>query len=197
VLLSVGYKEAMGALAVLIALIAYGIYGWQTITGQARPHPLSWVIFGILTGTGYLVQLDQDAGAGSWVMGVTAAICFILAAMSVHKGERKFPWYEWAFLLAAAVVFLFYLSTKEPTYSAVLATLVDVLGYGPTLTKAWSRPATDSVTSFAMNSLKFVPSIFAMNSFSIATCLYPATLIVVNAGVACLLIWRRRLLPTV
>jgi chromate transport protein ChrA len=187
----IGYKEVMGALAVLIALIAYGIYGWQTTTGQTRPHPLSWLIFGILTGTGFLVQLDEKAGPGSWVMGVTAAICFILAAVSVKKGERSFPWYEWAFLIAAGVVFLFYLWTKEPTSSAVLATAVDVLGYGPTLTKAWSRPATDSVTSFALNSIKFVPSLFAMENISVATCVYPSTLIVVNGAVAILLLWRR------
>jgi hypothetical protein len=186
------FKEAMGALAVLIALVAYGIYGWQTITGQTRPHPLSWLIFGILTGTGFLVQFNEKAGPGSWVMGFTAVICLVLAAMSIKKGERVFPWYEWAFLIAAGVVFIFYIWTKEPTISAVLATAVDVLGYGPTLTKAWSRPATDSVTSFALNSVKFIPSLFAMDSVSIATCVYPSTLIVVNAAVAILLLWRRR-----
>lgn len=186
------FKELMGASAVLIALVAYAIYGWQTAIGVTRPHPLSWLIFGVLTGTGYLVQLDQDAGAGSWVMGVTAVICFILAAVSFQKGERHFAWHEWAFLIAASIVFFFYLAAHEPTYSAILATAVDVLGYGPTLTKAWSRPASDSVTSFALNSLKFIPSLFAMNVVSIATCVYPATLIVVNAGVAILLIARRR-----
>jgi chromate transport protein ChrA len=185
------FKELMGALAVLIALVAYGVYGWQTAAGQTRPHPLSWLIFGLLTATGFLVQWNEKAGPGSWVMGVTAAICFILAAVSVKKGERTFPWYEWAFLIAAGVVFLFYLWTKEPTSSAVLATAVDVLGYGPTLTKAWSRPASDSVTSFALNSLKFIPSLFAMDNVSVATCVYPSTLIVVNGAVAILLLWRR------
>jgi hypothetical protein len=195
VLQQVVFKEMMGALSVLIALVAYSIYGWQTIKGETRPHPLSWVIFGILTGTGFWIQLDEGAGAGSWVMGVTAAICFMLAAMSVWKGERIFPWYEWAFLIAAGIVFVFYIWTKEPTVSAILATLVDVLGYGPTLTKAWSRPSTDSVTSFSLNSLKFIPSLFAMESVSIATCVYPSTLIVVNGAVAILLLWRRAQIP--
>ena len=135
--------------------------------------------------------MESGAGAGSWVMGFTAVICIVLAAMSIKRGERTFPWYEWAFLIAAGVVFIFYIWTKEPTISAVLATAVDVLGYGLTLTKAWSRPATDSVTSFALNSVKFVPSLFAMESVSIATCIYPSTLIVVNAAVAILLLWRR------
>lgn len=190
-MLSVATREFLGAVAVLIALIAYGIYGWQTIRGETRPHPLSWTIFGILTATGYWVQWDEGAGPGSWVMGVTAAICFLLAALSIWKGERAFPWYEWAFLIAASVVFCFYLWTKQPTAAAVLATAVDVIGYGPTLTKAWTRPSSDSVTSFALNSVKFIPSLFAMEKISVATCLYPSTLIIVNGAVAVLLRWRR------
>ena len=63
------FKDAMGALAVVITLVAYGIYVWQTLRGEARPHPLSWLIFGILTATSYLVQRDEAArapAAGSW-----------------------------------------------------------------------------------------------------------------------------------
>jgi cytochrome c-type biogenesis protein CcmH/NrfF len=40
--------------------------------------------------------------------------------------------------------------------------------------------------------LKFVPSLFALDSYSIATWLYPATLVVVNGFVAALLVSRRR-----
>ena len=50
----------------VLALIAFGIYGWQTVLGPTRPHPLSWLLFGVLSGTGYLIQKDQRAGAGSW-----------------------------------------------------------------------------------------------------------------------------------
>jgi hypothetical protein len=183
------------------------------LRGDARPHPLSWLIFGILSATGYLVQLDQAAGPGSWVTGITAAVCFLLCLMSFWKGERTFPRYEWAFLLAAAIVFAFYLWSREPSViaatltgvprdfvvqhgpaiSAVLSSLVSVLGFGPTLTKAWLRPHSDSVTTFLLNGLKFVPSLFAMESVSIATCVFPATLVVTNVAVA-LMIYLRRLL---
>jgi Ca2+/Na+ antiporter len=185
-------KEFLGALSVAIALVAYGIYGWQTARGEIRPHPLSWLIFGTLTATGYWIQRDQGAGAGSWVMGATAVICFVLCIASFAMGERKYSRRDWAFLFAAALVFLFYVGTREPTVSAILATVVDVLGYGPTINKANERPYSDSVTSFALNSVKFIPSLFAMDSFSIATMIYPSTLIVVNAAVAGLLLWRRR-----
>ena len=135
------FKDIMGALAVLIAVAAYSIYVWQSFCGETRPHPLSWLIFGILTGTGYLVQLDEAAGPGSWVMAITTVVCLLLCLMSFWRGERAFPRYEWAFLSAAAVVFIFYLLSGQPTLSAVLASLVNVLGFGPTVTNGRARTA--------------------------------------------------------
>jgi hypothetical protein len=185
------FKDLMGALSVVIALFSYGLYVRKTFRAHARPHPLSWLIFGVLSATGFLIQLDQSAGAGSWVMGVTAAVCFMLCLIGFWQGERTFPWYEWAFLAAAAIVFAFYLWSQQPAASAILASIVNVLGFGPTLTKAWSRPRSDSASTFMLNGLKFVPSLFAMDSVSVATCVLPASLVVTNLVVA-LMIWTRR-----
>ncbi|HTH34140.1 MAG TPA: hypothetical protein VL976_07170 [Xanthobacteraceae bacterium] len=46
------------------------------------------------------------------------------------------------------------------------------------MTKAWARPHSDSVTTFPLNGLKFVPSLFAMETVSIATCVFPVTLLI-------------------
>jgi hypothetical protein len=209
---AVSLKDAMGALAVLIAILAYGIYAWKSLRGDARPHPLSWLIFGVLTGTGYLVQHDQQAGPGSWVMAITTVVCFLLCVMSFWRGERSYPWYEWAFLIAAVVVFTFYLWSRDPeliadsvsgvprelliqhapAISSSLAAFVSVLGFGPTVTKAWARPHSDSVSVFLLNSVKFVPSFFALDSVTIATWVMPAALVVANAGVALIIFLRRR-----
>ena len=44
----------------------------------------------------------------------------------------------------------------------MLATIIDMLAFGPTLTRGWVQPHKDSVTSYALNSAKFVPSLLAM-----------------------------------
>jgi hypothetical protein len=190
--MDLSFKDLMGALSVAIALFSYALYVWKTFRAHARPHPLSWLIFGMLSGTGFLIQLDQSAGAGSWVMGVTAAVCFMLCLIGFWQGERRFPWYEWAFLAAAATVFVFYLWSQQPVASAILASVVNVLGFGPTLTKAWSRPHSDSASTFMLNGLKFVPSLLAMDSVTIATCLLPASLVVTNLAVALIIYMRRK-----
>src|SRR5690242_15738370 len=72
------WKESMGLLSVILALVAFGIYGWQTMIGRTRPHPLSWLLFGVLSGTGYLIQRDQHAGAGSWALLTMTVLCLVL-----------------------------------------------------------------------------------------------------------------------
>jgi hypothetical protein len=187
-------SAGLGALSVAVAILACGVYVWQTIVTQIRPHPLSWFLFGILSVTGYWVQRDQGARAGSWVLLAMAVICFLLATVSFASGERHFSREEWAFLIAGCIVFLLYLFTKEPNVAAALTTLVDILGYGPTFARGWSQPHKDSVTSFALDGAKFVPSLLAMDPFSFATSAYPITLLVLNASVAILRVARRRML---
>jgi hypothetical protein len=75
-----------------------------------------------------------------------------------------------------------------------LTTAIDALGYGPTFVRGWSFPRKDSVTSFAFNGVKFVPSLMAMDPISFATSFYPATVLVLNAAVAIMLLIRRRAL---
>ena len=182
----------MGALSVFIMLIAYTVYLWQTRrAGGIQPHPFSWLLWGFVTGVAYLVQATKGAGPGSWVVGLTALMCFLISALSLFKHRWSFSLFDWLSLAAGLVVLGYYMLSKNPTLSAILATSTDVIGYGSTVKKGWSEPRKDSATSFALNSLKFVPSLLALNSYSLATWLYPATLVVVNGAVTIMLLLRR------
>jgi hypothetical protein len=190
------FKSAMGSLSVAIMLAAYTIYIWKTLRLKSvRPHPFSWFLWGVVTGVVYLVQRTHGAGAGSWVVGLTAIICLLICALSLRKYEwdfSHFDWFDRFCVLAGLLVFAFYLSTKNPTWSAVLATMVDLIGYVPTVKKGWKSPYGDSELSFWLNSFKFAPSLLALESYSLATWLYPATLVVMNAAVALMLHSRRK-----
>ena len=188
------WGDALGLLSVALAILAAIIYIAQTLRGEVRPHPLSWFLFGILSLTGYLVQRDEGARQGSWTLMAMTVICFLFVAASVARGERSFSRREWAFAVAGGAVFVVYLFTRQSNVAAALTTLVDALGYGPTFVRGWSQPKKDSVASFALNGVKFVPSLMAMDPLSFATSFYPATLLVLNAAVAIMLVMRRRAL---
>ena len=187
------WRDVLGVLSVALAVLAAVIYIAQTLRGEVRPHPLSWFLFGILSLTGFLVQREEGARQGSWTLLAMTVICFLFVAASVARGERSFSRREWAFAVAGGAVFVVYLFTRQSNVAAALTTLVDALGYGPTFVRGWSQPKKDSVASFALNGIKFVPSLMAMDPLSFATSFYPATLMVLNAAVAIMLVMRRRL----
>ena len=191
-------KSGLGVLSLAFAAVAYSSYMVGTLKGQTRPHPFTWFLFSVLTGTGYLIQVAQGGGPGSWVMGVTALICIGLAVATLLKGGwewSEFDRLDWALLLVAIAVFIVYLATKAATLSACLATATDVIAYGPAIKLLWRDPWRDKASMYGWNSAKFLPSIFALQSRSIATMLYPATLVAVNAAVAIVVIARRKYVP--
>ncbi len=145
------WRDALGILSVVLAVLAAVIYILQTLRGEIRPHPLSWFLFGVLSLTGYWVQRDEGARQGSWTLLAMTVICFLFVAASVARGERSFSRREWAFAVAGGAVFVVYLFTRQSNVAAALTTLVDALGYGPTFVRGWSQPKKDSVASFALN----------------------------------------------
>jgi hypothetical protein len=186
------WRDALGLFSVALAVLAAIIYIAQTLRGEVRPHPLSWFLFGVLSLTGYWVQRDQGARQGSWTLLAMTIICFLFVAASVARGERSFSRREWAFVAAAGGVFALYMVSRDANVAAALTTAIDALGYGPTFVRGWAQPKKDSVTSFALNAAKFVPSLMAMDPISFATSFYPATLMALNAAVSIMLILRRR-----
>ncbi len=187
------FKSVMGVLSVIIMVIAYAVYMWQTARSEdVRPHPFSWFLWGFVTAVVYLVQITQRGGPGSWVVGFTAIFCFLIGTLSLVKHRWRFSLFDWLSIIAGLLVFGYYLASKNPTESAILATITDVIGYGSTIKKGWVEPHKDSATSFALNSLKFVPSLFALQAYSLATWLYPATLVLMNGAVALMLVLRRQ-----
>ena len=156
------------------------------------PHPFSWLLWGFVTAVAALVQQAKGAGPGTWVTAFTAVICFVIGGLTLLKNQWQFSLFDWLSLMTGVIVLLFYVLAKQPTASAVLATAADLLGYNSTIKKGWIAPYTDSATSFALNAAKFIPALFALNAYSVATWLYPAALVVANGGVAIMLVVRRR-----
>jgi hypothetical protein len=93
-------------------------------------------------------------------------------------------------------LFAFYLICKNLSwgllFSAVLATSADLTLYIPIFKKAWMPPEKEYIPSYGLNSMKFVPSLFTMGSYSVGTCLYPSAMIVINAMVVIYLLWCKR-----
>ena len=186
------YKEVLGLSAVIIGIISYFPYIRDIFANKTKPHSFSWLIWSILTGIGFTGQITDNAGAGSWVTGMTSIACFIIFIIALKKGEKNILILDWLCLIGAGVAILFWFILKGPLLSVLLVTLITSLGFIPTFRKSFMKPQEETVITFALNGFKFVPAIIALENFSLVTAIYPASQVITNWLLVLMLIIRRK-----
>lgn len=185
------YKVIVGVLALVITVFGYALYFAHMTQGKTKPHAFSWFVWGTLTAIAFAAQVAENGGAGAWVMGLTAVACFSISGFAYFKGAQDFVWFDWCALASAGIALVLWWLAQSPLWSVVLITLTDAFGFLPTMRKSYFRPHEETALIFVVSSIKFILSIFALETYTLSTWLYPAYLIVANGLVATTLFVRR------
>lgn len=184
-------KIILGTIAVIIALIGYVPYFRDIFRGKTKPHAYSWLVWGILTGIGFFGQILNKGGAGAWVTGITALICFTIFFFALKKGERNITFSDKLTLFGAFIAMLSWYLTSNPLSALILVIITDALGFFPTFRKSYHKPKEETMLTFFLNGLKFAIALFALETYSLNTYLYPVYLILANWIFVGMLIVRR------
>lgn len=185
------YKIIFAVLAIILAIYTYVRYMRQTIKGALKPHAFTWGLWGILTVVVFFAQHASEAGPGSWLTGTTAVGCLAIAVLSAFKGERDYTRSDWILLIGALVSIALWPLTKTPLYSVILASLINLAAFWPTIRKSWGDPHHESARVFILDAVVCALSIVALDKYSVTTVLYPATIVLVNTAFVCIVYMRR------
>lgn len=184
------------ALAIILTVVAYVPYVKAIRGGVVKPHFFSWLIWSLTTSIVFLAQLAEEGGAGAWPTGVSAAITVYVAWLAcVLRSDFTNTRSDWAFLIAALLSLPLWYLTDDPLWSVVILTLVDALGFGPTLRKAWQKPHEESLQFYAIFAVRSLLSIFALESRTLTTVLFPLVMVIACICVCVMLYWRKRSQP--
>lgn len=96
--------------------------------------------------------------------------------------------------LSALSIIPIWAVTKEPLIAALLATVIDVFGYGPTFRKAWMKPWEENLKSFSFGILEASLSVLSVTPLLLVTGLYPSAILTMNAALVVMLVLRRQTL---
>lgn len=191
-------KQLCSALAIVITFGALLPYIRAIRRSAIRPHVFSWVIWGLSTFVVFLAQIAGGAGIGAWPVGISGALSLFIALLAyTRRGDALITRTDWLFLVAAISALPLWLITAEPLWAVVILTTMDLLGFGPTLRRAYNHPRDESAGFYAWIALRNLLVVLALEKYTLTTALFPALV-----GSACivavaLLIWRRRVVPAV
>jgi len=187
------YKELLSTAAVVLTLVAFYPYLRGILQGAIKPHVFSWVIWGASTCVIFLAQLDARGGVGSWSIGLSGGITLLVAVLAyLKRADVAITRSDWGFLISALSALPLWFFTADPTWAVVLLTWVNLLGFGPTVTKVYVAPDSEPPMFFALFAVRNGLVIVALESYSVATLFFPVAMTVAYVLVVGLILYRRR-----
>lgn len=191
------YKVVIAIVSIVMTLFGYFYYFRDIFAGKTKPHAFSWLVWSSLTAIAFAGQLTDSAGPGAWVTGVTALVSFIIFSLAIKKGEKNITKSDKANLFGAVVALVLWFLTSNPLSAMILITIVDFLGFLPTIRKSYSKPYEETLVTYLLSGLKFLLAILALNNYTVVTWLYPASLVIANLFFVVMLVVRRKKLGPV
>ena len=186
-------KLFFSGIAIALTFIAFVPYIRSILAGTTKPHVFSWVIWGTTTVIVFFAQLESKGGIGSWPIGVSGAITAFIALLAyLKRADVSITYVDWLFFLSALASLPFWYFTSDPLWAVVVLTSVDLLGFGPTIRKAYDFPHEENIPFFMLFVARNMFALLALEYYSVTTVLFP-----LSVSCACLFLiimvgYRRR-----
>ena len=186
-------KNILGIVATILVFIGYIPYLRDMMKGKTKPHLYSWILWAFVTAIAFALQFTGGAGSGSFVTLAAALMCLAVIALGLtQKNKIKIIKMDTVFLVLAFIALGLWLIARQPVLSIILATIVDLLGFVPTIRKSWNQPYSENLPFYYLNSARFGLAVIALQTYSMVTALYPISWLVADSLFALMLIIRRK-----
>ncbi len=177
-------KESASAVAFALTFLLFFGYIRSIHRGQTLPHAFSWMVWTFGTFVVFAAQLAGGAGIGAWPIGLSACITGYVAFLAWRlRADVSIDGADWVLFSLAVLALPAWALAADPLWAVVFLTAADLLGFGPTLRKAYRRPFEEHPGFFALGGLRNGFVVIALEHYSWTTVLFPAAV-----GGACLLL---------
>ena len=180
-----------GILTIILGTVGSLLYIRDIIAGTTKPHLYTWLIWAIVSAVVIVGQVTKGAGAGAWSTEAAEFFTVIILFFAYTHGTKDIRKIDTVFLILSLGAIIPWFLTNDPTLSVILATAINVVAYFPTIRKLYRKPKSETLSMYALNLLRHSLSLLALSSLSVATYLFPAACLIMNAVVVTIICVRR------
>lgn len=188
-------KIILSLLATTIAIVSYVPYIRDIRLGKTKPHGFSWLIWALLGYIAGYAQLQGGGGVGAAVTLVTATISLGISFISIKDKSVKITKSDWISLVAGLLTIPLWILTKQPVLSVILVSIIDIVGFWPTVRKSFSAPHGETVSTYSLGTLKHFLTVVAQQKYNLVTTLYPGSLCLISGLYVIMLLVRKQSVP--
>lgn len=181
-----------GITASALAIICFLPYLRDIFKRRTTPHSYSWLIWSILQIIGALAIIAGGGGyAGAANISIGALFCLTIFFLSLRYGTKNITKIDTISFIGALIGVVLWIFTKNPLASVILVTLVDLVGFVPTIRKSYQEPNSETASTYSLAALSDIFALLALSSYSLTTSLYLGSLVITNSICVAILLYRR------
>lgn len=167
-------------------------YLWDILRGRVQPHPYTWLVGALVSGTVFFGILAKGAGIGALPVAVSELFTVSIFLLSLKYGFKGTTRADNLFLAIALAGLVPWLFTKDPTLSIVIAVSIDLASLAPTLRKTWIHPSTETPVLYSSNTLRHILLLLSLQTYNLATTLHSIAMIIANTAIAATILLRKK-----
>ena len=137
-------------------------------------------------------------GGGLWGALGLAAGTFLVACifvLSFWYGTKNITLVDTATLAAAFFAIVIWLTLHDPLLALFTVTIIDMLGYIPTMRKSHDEPWSETVSTWALWCVGNILAIVALSEYNLLTLTYIIAITTANSILITICLLRRRIVP--
>lgn len=184
-------KDTLAIIAAIVAVCGNIPYIRDAYRKRVTPHPYTWLVWSIVSGITLFGQIVKGAGIGALPTAVAEAFTIGIFIFSLRYGFKNVIKTDNYFLAAALLGLVPWLITRDPTISVVIAVVIDLVAFTPTIRKTWVRPASETPILYGANVLRHVLTLLSLQSYNIATTLHSIAMITTNSTMTSIILFKK------
>ena len=173
----------LSVISVCAFLLAAPPYIVDTLKGKTKPERATWFIWSVLGVIAFIAQMQLGATWSLLLTGLDTAGCVLAFMLSLRYGVGGWTMLDKIALGIAAAGVAVSMLVHAPIVALLGVIAADASGSFLTIRKAFLMPDSETTISWLLVSVGALCSILLVRSQDVSLMLYPAYLLVANAGV--------------
>ena len=189
---SIDYKWVLAGLGAIISMSNMGYYAFGILKGRTKPHLYTWLIWSMVTFTVAAGLIFDGAGAGAIIPILAGFNTLAIAILAFSRGSKDITKSDKLCLLGCFIALALWPLTKSPLWSIIIVTMIDLVGYIPTIRKSYYTPHEESIYVFTIFLVTISLGLLALHNYTLTTMFYFVVMNISNFAMVILLIIRRK-----
>lgn len=181
-----------GYISALLSILMVIPYIKDIFLLKTKPERASWFIWTVLGFIAFFSQFAEGATDSLWLTAGQTFAVFIIVVLSVKYGVGGFTKRDMRALIGAGIGLILWYITSEPAWALFFVIIIDGIGTSLTAVKAYSDPASETLSTWIMSGTSGILGALAVGAFNPILLAYPLYIVVANYTiVACIVLGRK------